>query len=94
MPLPAHALLAVQVRLTTVSNKGHFTLEPETVFRPYLPSRFSGVTEIRHMVLLAHALRAGQVRLKSVRNEEHFTLEAEIVFRPYLPWECSGTTEI
>jgi hypothetical protein len=31
MVLPAHALLAVQARLKSVSNEGHFTLEAETV---------------------------------------------------------------
>jgi hypothetical protein len=37
MALPAHALRAVQVRLELVSNEGHFTLEPETIFRPHPP---------------------------------------------------------
>jgi hypothetical protein len=44
--LPAHALRAVKVRLKSVSNEGHFTLEAETIFRSYLPSHCSGVTEI------------------------------------------------
>jgi hypothetical protein len=45
MVLPAHALQPVRVRLKSVSNEGHFTLEAETVFRPYLPYDCSGVTE-------------------------------------------------
>jgi hypothetical protein len=36
MVLPADALQAVQVRLKSESNEGHFTLEVQTVFRPYL----------------------------------------------------------
>jgi hypothetical protein len=31
MVLPDHALQAVQVRLKSVSNEGHFTLETETL---------------------------------------------------------------
>jgi hypothetical protein len=34
MVLTAHALQAVQVRLKSVNNAGHFTLEDETAFRP------------------------------------------------------------
>jgi hypothetical protein len=72
----------VQVSLKSVSNEGHFTVEAETVFRPYLLSNCSGVNEICNMALPAHVLRAVQVRLKSVSNERHFTLEAEKLFRP------------
>jgi hypothetical protein len=32
MELPAHVLRVVQVSFTSVSNKGNFTLEAETVF--------------------------------------------------------------
>jgi hypothetical protein len=66
MALLAHALQAVQIRLNSVSNEGHFTLEAEKLFRPYLPSHCSGVNEICHMELLVHALGSAQVRLKSV----------------------------
>jgi hypothetical protein len=44
MILPAHVLQAVQVRLKAVKNGGHFTLEVETVFRPYLLYDSSRVT--------------------------------------------------
>jgi hypothetical protein len=71
MTLSANALQAVHVRLISVSNEGHFTLEAETVFRPYLPSHWSGVTKICHMALPAHALLTVQVRLMSVSNEGH-----------------------
>jgi hypothetical protein len=90
MPLPAHALLAVKVRLKSVGNERHFTPDAETVFPPYLPSKCSGVTKICHTALPAHALQSVQVRLKSVSNEGYFTLEAERVFRPYLRSHCSG----
>jgi hypothetical protein len=61
-------------------NEGHFTIEAETVFRPYHPTHWFGVTEKRHMELPAHALQAVQVRLIAVSNEGHFTLEAETFF--------------
>jgi hypothetical protein len=93
MALPAHALRAVQVVLKSVGNEVCFTLEAETVFRPYLPSHCSCLNEISHMAPLAHALRAVQVRLKSDSNEGHFTLEAEKVFRPYLATHGSGVTQ-
>jgi hypothetical protein len=45
-------------------NEGHFTLDAEKDFRPYIQSHSSVVTEMCHMALPAHALRAVQVRLK------------------------------
>jgi hypothetical protein len=80
MALSAHALQAVQVTLKSVSNEGYFTLDANTVIRPYLPAHCCGVTEIYHVALPAHSLRAVHVRLKSVSNEGHFTLEAQSVF--------------
>jgi hypothetical protein len=80
--LPTHALDAVQVRLKSFSNEGHFTLAAEKVLRPYLPSHCSGVTEIYHMALAANSLHAGQVTLMSVSFEGHFILASETVFRP------------
>jgi hypothetical protein len=68
MALPACALRAVEVRLKLVSNEGHFNLDGETGFPPYLSSHCSGVTEICHVALPAHALRAVEVRLKWVIN--------------------------
>jgi hypothetical protein len=52
MALPTHALRAVQVRLKSVGNEGYFSLEAEKVFRPYLPSDWSGVTEYDTMYSL------------------------------------------
>jgi hypothetical protein len=94
MAHPVHALQTVQVRLKSVSNKGHYSLEAETFSHPYLPLHCSGVTETYHVALPVHALQIVQVRLKSVSNEGHFTLEAEAVFGPYLPSHCSGVSEI
>jgi hypothetical protein len=37
MVIRVHAPHAVEVRLNSASNDGYFTLEVETVFRPYLP---------------------------------------------------------
>jgi hypothetical protein len=76
----AHALHAVQIRLKSVSNEGHFTLEGERVFGQYLPSHCHRMTGKCHMALPAHALQAVKVRLKSDSNEGHFTLEAENFF--------------
>jgi hypothetical protein len=85
MVLPAHAVKSVQVYLKAVSNEGHFTLEVETVFRPYLPYDWSGVTEQYQMVLTVPGLQAVQDMLKSVSNKAEFNLEDERVSCPYLP---------
>jgi hypothetical protein len=75
--LPAHGLHAVQFRLKSVSNEGHFTLETETVFLPYPSSHCIGMTEISHVALPDHAPKAMQVWSTSFSNEGHFTREAE-----------------
>jgi hypothetical protein len=73
----AHVLQAVQVTLSAVSNEGHFTVEVETVFLPYLPKVWNGLTERWHMVPTAHVLEAVEVTLKVVSNQGHFTIEVE-----------------
>jgi hypothetical protein len=83
--LPAHALLAVKVRLKSVSNKGHFTLGTERVFRSHLSSHCSGVSEICYMAPPGHSLRVMQVRLTSVSNEGHFTVLADEFFSVVSP---------
>jgi hypothetical protein len=52
MALLAYSLRSVEFRLKSVSNEVGFTLEAETVFRPYLPSHCCGVTEICHNAIL------------------------------------------
>jgi hypothetical protein len=94
MALPAHALREGQGRLKSKSNGGHFTIEDEKLFRPYLPSHCSGVTEICHLELPALALRAVNLMLKSVSNVGHFTLETLRVFSPYLVSHWTGITKI
>jgi hypothetical protein len=59
--LPPDALQVVQVWSKSVSNEGHFTREAETVFRPYLASRWSGVSEKTQIALPALALQAQDV---------------------------------
>jgi hypothetical protein len=54
MALAAHALRAVQVRLKSVNNEGHFTLEAEKVLCPYLASHCNGVNEICDIALAGH----------------------------------------
>jgi hypothetical protein len=44
MAQTAHALRPVQVRLNSVSNEGHITLDAENAFRPYHTSHCSGLT--------------------------------------------------
>jgi hypothetical protein len=56
--LTAHSLLAVHVRLKSVTNEQHFNPEAETLLRLYLPSHCSGVTGKYHMALPALALQA------------------------------------
>jgi hypothetical protein len=79
----AHGLETLQVRLMSVSNKEHISLEVDS---------FSSVSPLAlqwgHLVLRAPALQPVKIRLKSVTNEGHFTLEVERVFRPYLPHDC------
>jgi hypothetical protein len=94
MALTAHALKAGEVKLKSVSNEEHFTVDAKTVIHPLLPSHCSGVLQISHMAIAAHVLRAVQVRLNSVSNGGHFTLEAHTAFRPYLPEHFSGVPEI
>jgi hypothetical protein len=55
---PAHALERVRVMLKSDCNEGHFTLDAETLLRPYFSSHCSGIAEIRHMVLPADSLCA------------------------------------
>jgi hypothetical protein len=84
----------VYVTLSSVRNKGHFTLVAETVFRLHLPSHCSGVNEICHVTHSAHVLRAVKDGSKSVSDEWHFTIDAETVFHPHIPSHYSGVPEI
>jgi hypothetical protein len=83
--LPVHALRAVQVRLTSISYEGHFTPEPESVSRPYLPPHCSGANEECHIAIPAILPKAVEDRLKSIVNEGHFTHEAETILCLCLP---------
>jgi hypothetical protein len=58
MEVTPHALQAVQVRLKSVNNEGHFTLEAETVFRMYLLTNCCGFTQISHIALYAFTTRS------------------------------------
>jgi hypothetical protein len=94
MALTAHALQAVQFRLKSVSNEGHFTLEAESVSHPYLPPPYSGRTEVSYMAHKAKALTAVQVTLRPVSKKRHFTMQHGRVTRPYVHPYFSGVTEI
>jgi hypothetical protein len=82
LALFTHALQAWQLWTQSVSSEGHFTLETESVFRPYLASHYSGVTQTSNMAVPPHAPQPVEGWSKSGSNEGHFTLEAETVFRP------------
>jgi hypothetical protein len=85
MAPPRHATQRKQVWLKSGYNEGHFTLQAETVFRPYLPSHCSGVGQIYHMAHTAHVLRAVYISLNWESNMTHFTLEAKEFFVPVSP---------
>jgi hypothetical protein len=74
MALPAHAPLIVKVRFKYGCQYGYFTIQAETVFRPYLASHCSGVSGIWDMALRTNALRAVQVRMKLVSHEGYFSV--------------------
>jgi hypothetical protein len=74
--------------------KDNFALEDERVFRPYLATHCSGVTEIQHIALPAHALHAVNVICKSFSNERYFSRETQRVLRPYFAPNWTGVTEI
>jgi hypothetical protein len=78
-------LQAVQVGSQSVGNEGHFALEAETVFRPYVERLCSGVTDTTHPALSARALDAEQDWSKWVRKGGHFTLEDKRVLPSYPP---------
>jgi hypothetical protein len=67
----------VHIWWNSVTNERHFTLEAETVFRPYVASHCRGVTETSHVALPSHTPQTVHVLSKSIFNEGHFTLEAE-----------------
>jgi hypothetical protein len=84
---PSHAVQTLQVMLKTVKKEGYFSREAENFCLCISPLHFSGVSEIRHMVLPPHETRAVSLGWNpSLRK-------AERVLRPYLLWHCSGVTE-
>jgi hypothetical protein len=84
----------VEILLKWGIYEGHFTQEAEAVFRHYVASQCSGVTQISQMALPTRAPQPVQVWLKSENNEGHFTLEAGTVFRSYLASHCSAENQI
>jgi hypothetical protein len=93
MILNAHGTQAAQVWSKSVSNKGHFTLEAETVSAPYIDWHCCGVIETPHRAIPALGLQAEEVWSTSVSKKGHFTLEAETAFHPFLSSHCSRVTE-
>jgi hypothetical protein len=60
LALPVRTLQSVEIWSQSVSNEVHFTLEVETIFRPYLASHCSGVNETSNVVLTVHGTQAVQ----------------------------------
>jgi hypothetical protein len=89
---PLYAPQSFLVWSKSVNNKGHFTHEAETDFRPYLARYSSVVIATSHVELPAHAPHAVQVSSKSI-NEGHFTPYAETVSPPYLASNSSVVIE-
>jgi hypothetical protein len=81
--LHVYALQVLRFWSISVGNEGYFTLDAETVFRPCLASRCSGMTETARRAPITRHIQAVQVWSKSVRKKGHFTLKAKIFF-PYL----------
>jgi hypothetical protein len=79
---PPHARQSGQVCSKSGSNKGHFTLEAGRVFRLYLDSLCSGVSQILHVVLPPNALKPVKGWSNRERDKGNFTLMAEIFFVP------------
>jgi hypothetical protein len=52
------ALQSLRLWWKSVGNEGHFTLDPKTVFRPYLAFHWNGVTETLNMVLVPIGLES------------------------------------
>jgi hypothetical protein len=77
--ISTHVPQPVEVWSKSGDNERHFTLETETVFRPYVASHCSGVTETLHVTLPSHTPQPMPVWSKPVGNKEYFTLEAEKV---------------
>jgi hypothetical protein len=75
-------------------NKGHFTLEAETGFHPYLDLHNSGMTQKSQVAIHHHQPQQEQVWSKSGTKEEHVALQAITVSRPYLASHCSGVSKI
>jgi hypothetical protein len=76
----------------TGSKEEHFTLEPQTVFRPYfyLALPCSRVTQTLHVALSPHAPQPVPVWSKSRNNKGHFTAEAERFFVAISPSTAAG----
>jgi hypothetical protein len=91
--LEKHIGYAVQVWLKSVSNEWYFTLEDQTVFRPYLAFRCSGMNETSKFTLHTDELPTLQVGLISVSKEGYFSLDAVGVSRPYLAFHWTGVNE-
>jgi hypothetical protein len=74
-------------------NKGHFALDAERNFLPYLANHWNRENETWHVVLVDHKLHALQICWKTISNERHFTLEAEIFLHSYIHFNRNGFTQ-
>jgi hypothetical protein len=91
--LPLHLPQPLQVCSQSGTDKGHITLQAETVFRPYIASHFSVVTHTSQVAFPPHAPKPLELWLKSDSKKGQFTLEVETVFSLYHAPHCRGVTQ-
>jgi hypothetical protein len=80
LALTPYVVRPVQGWSKSGSNEGHFILKAKRVFRPYLASHCSRLTQTSQAALPASLPQPEQVWSKSKNNGGHFTLEVKTVF--------------
>jgi hypothetical protein len=94
MVLPAHALRAVQVRLKSVSNEGHFLLRTKQFFVRI--SSHIAVGWWKYSTWHSLSICYAQCKLSCNWSAMKGTLLLRLkgVYCPYLCWHCCGVTEL
>jgi hypothetical protein len=90
---PYHVPQPVKFWSKSGNKEGHFSLDAETVFRLYLGSHWSWVTQTSRVVLPPYPQQTAQVWSKLGGKEGHFTVEAGTVLHSYLASHCSCMTQ-
>jgi hypothetical protein len=90
--LPPHTLQPAQVRPTSATNEGHFTLAFETVSSPYLDYNCNASAQAPYVTLIPPHYNLPNWS-NSVSKEGHLTLNAETVFPTYLDYHFIVATQ-